>query len=45
MELELRRSRKRCLTAALGGWLRCSEKSRPFARMASSQGWPARVRA
>ena len=23
----------------------CSEKSRPFDRMASSQGWPARVRA
>ena len=23
----------------------CSEKSRPFARMASSQGWPARERA
>ena len=21
----------------------CNEKSRPFARMASSQGWPARV--
>jgi hypothetical protein len=23
----------------------CSEKSRPFDRMASSQGWPARLRA